>query len=495
MAYNPLSAVQAIANYKNIYANAADDNERNDAATKAKQYYDELMANGQGDIANKLKSSDYAGAAKIQDGLGTNGMVQTRDYVKNKLKAYGGISDSDFGYNPENQNVTLKGVNLGKAGYESSDGRTYYNQGDLYKQIQNVIQTNNMGRTDKVAYDTTKEDLIARQKTKMDEINGDPTQSAIYKSIMESVVTKSVAAGENAVATGAADNGGNIDSFAAANGLRQKTAVQNMGRETALNSWLAQQNLARGLLQDYSGTTQNLFNNGQTENLNTAKINESIAGITGTVPNDVSIKSNPFFNPDGTLIDPNTDFQAIINNAPNEATKQYAIQARAKKLLLPQYSQYGTPEFAAPAKTATVTMSEKELAAKENIAANELSSKEKLGVLDANTKMYVADGKPAKVTDDDKYNVVIQDMTTNPQGSSVYFPLQQARDNYNDYVGLIGETKLKGVILNEAEKVAAAEVKAGGKVTAADVLKRYGFERYAKADAIDLSKLVPAAKQ
>lgn len=84
--------------------------------------------------------------------------------------------------------------------------------------------------------------------------------------------TKGWDAGYNAAAQGAAQNGGNLDSFAAANAMRQQAALRNEGEAMALAAHNQKiQNIA-GILANLGVEVQNDFDRSQTEKINDSNI-------------------------------------------------------------------------------------------------------------------------------------------------------------------------------------------------------------------------------
>lgn len=269
------------------------------------------------------------------------------------------------------------------------------------KETPNTTNVNNPAYNDRVtaasqkndiSFDTIKNDH-SNVNTKYNQLynyaNQDVTQTDEYKSafenIMPSYTLKAMQGRDNELASGAASNGGNIDSYAAANALRQQSALtakgQALAHQMGLETYNSRISNVNNILSNlgvynsgvYSAMNDNInndrniandvFNNEQTAfNNEVARLSEQ-ASVTGTVPIKWSYDNNIYLNSDGTVRDEfltdefdNTGgFTTIINNAkaklatttdPTEranlqATIDAATQAKALKTFSsPKYSQY-----------------------------------------------------------------------------------------------------------------------------------------------------------
>ena len=85
---------------------------------------------------------------------------------------------------------------------------------------------------------TSRENIESKYNTLFENLRtGDYTQKPYYQTILESYGIKGDAAANNASASGAAANAGNLDSYAAANAQRQQLAFKNAAESAALNAY------------------------------------------------------------------------------------------------------------------------------------------------------------------------------------------------------------------------------------------------------------------
>lgn len=327
MAYNPYSAINAIYNYKNEWDSAnksGNTTKKNKAAENAKVFYNQLRNNGYGSVADELSSVDVTGAKYILDQYS----------AKNT-----GVDNQ--AYNTSMQSATNKNNTL--AGYVDSDR----------KDVQ--------GKYDDI-YNYANQDI-----TKTDE----------YKSTFNKMMGKydmaALQGRDNAAASGGASNGGNIDSYAAANAMRQQASLTAQGQQIAhqagLDAYNARVSNVSNILNNlgvYNSSTYDAMNQTVNNDLNiansyftnaeTTKNNEVVrlaeqANVTGYTPTEWTIKNDAvysdFLNADGTFKKEkeNIDIQALINQAKasgdTETANKLAV-VRYKKMMgnWGEYGQY-----------------------------------------------------------------------------------------------------------------------------------------------------------
>lgn len=200
--YNPYNAVKSISDLKGKYHTAKElGGDYAQYQNEAVKYYDELRKNGQQGVADELAASDYI---KSLDILG-------------RYKA--DTSVDDF-YD------SLTKIGTGETAPKASE--TVTDMLDAWKGADDV-------RVDLTA------DHYKTGKDQLDRINNfDYTEQPYYKPIMETYNLYGDNAADGELAVGAGANGGNIDSYAAANAARQQLAFTNAGHQAALAA--AQQN-------------------------------------------------------------------------------------------------------------------------------------------------------------------------------------------------------------------------------------------------------------
>lgn len=356
MAFNLYDAVKMITDYKTGWHEADKAGKKDEAkkyAELAKPIYEQLVSNGYSDVAKVLENSND---------------VRSKEYLATFNKNT--TPDSSM---PEAKDIT------------TADGMI----NDIYG-----IQRTNMGDM-KNKYDFL-EDY---------NINHNHYESDIGKSIMANYQYQGKTASENAVAEGGASNGGNIDSYAAANANRQQLAFTNAGNQAILNDFNARIGNYRDILNDMGINLQNqekgmqtTINQKQTEeqrtfeNDETSKNNDvnrkvTISEVTGHVPNEWALSNNYYLNDDGTLKDEykDVDFSAVMAKAKatgNTNAYNEAATARYVKIMsdYANYGKYDDGNYIVPGlrRTESGRRFEKEIEATKELSANELTSKEKL---------------------------------------------------------------------------------------------------------------------
>ena len=386
--YNPYYDVNQIYNYKGQYdkaKNSGDSQLAQQIASYAQQNYNNLRSNGYEDVAKSLGDVGYAGAKKIRDKYAMQGKVAIRPYLYNsKLKTKYGMSDADIdkalSFNETTGEVSLGGMNLGSP-YSNVDGTTYWDSASLDKGIEDyishsgitpskteLINQNNAGVLDKTnaLYDlqmSDHKDLSGKYNELYDKaMNENPFETPTGQSIMNEYKLKGAQAGENAKAEGGASNSGNIDSYAAANALRQQAAMTSKGQQMAIAAQTEAINNVRGILGDIGGSQQNsyagmqktiglqqsegsrLFDEQQTEKLNDHSINYEIANVTGVVPSTWMTSVNPYFNEDGTLKNENLDYGIEIEKV-DEKLKNTEDPVERNRLLNERNYLYAARQY------------------------------------------------------------------------------------------------------------------------------------------------------
>lgn len=340
--YNPYSDVLGIYNAKVGYNKATTDEERkrqNEIATAARK---NLEAYGYEDVAKQLSATgaDATAARKIMEKIKEQYAPPETVTTKNTKYASNTL---DTGIDNEAYNNRVSSASTKNDIYFNTVQNDHSNVNDKYQGL----------------YDYANSDI-----TQTDEYK------SAFKNIMPEYNLKAMQGRDNAVASGGASNGGNIDSFAAANALRQQTAItakgQALAHQMGLEAANSRVNNVNNILSNlgvynssvYSAMSDNINNdrniyNDITNNEQTALNNETArlseqANVTGYVPNEWTIKNdavyNEFLNPDGTFKTEKegVDIQALINQTTDPATKQKLAVVRAKKALgnLNKYGQY-----------------------------------------------------------------------------------------------------------------------------------------------------------
>lgn len=406
MAYEPYSAVNAIYKLKGQWDDAykaGDTNKQNSIAQKAQQYYTQLRDNDYGDIADELTASNYAQAKAINDKWAKMGGTATRDYFYSLGKSKG-MSQSDvdslIGWDNQTGEVSFGGKKIGTPD-TVVDGVSYWkdtsvldnafndyvNRSGLTVSDSMLQSQHNTNISDKVnslwgTQMNDHNDMNDLYKKEYESIkNTNPFTTEEAKAILGKYDLAGLQGRDNAVASGSASNGGNIDSYAAANAMRQQASLVNQGQMVVLDAHQQKLDNARAILEglgayqrdSYTGMqntiglqqteAQRLFENDETAKNNDVARKSEIASVTGYTPTEWTYDSNIYLNSDGTVrdeyltdeFDSTGGFTTIINNAKAklatttdatekaqlQATINAATQAKALKTFSsPKYSQY-----------------------------------------------------------------------------------------------------------------------------------------------------------
>ena len=282
--YNPYSDIQKVFNAKVGWNNATTDEERkrqNEIANAARK---NLEAYGYGDVATKISASgaDATAARKIMEQYAPQTSVNDTD------------SQLITKHNNEIRNKTNE-----LWGIQKTDRETMANK---YNKLEETAYSNPF---------TTDEAQAILGKYSLAGLN----------------------ARDNAVASGGGSNGGNIDSYSAANAMRQQASLISQGHTAVLDAHNNRINNVKGILSDLGiyqqnqdkgmqntiglqqNESQRLFENGETAKNNETARQEVYSNISGTVGDTVTkaLNSN-IWNADGTLKNYTQNYQADIEN-------------------------------------------------------------------------------------------------------------------------------------------------------------------------------------
>lgn len=383
MAYNPYLATNAIYRLKGQWnrANEANDTEgKNAAAEKAQAYYEQLKKNGYSDLADELASSGEAAAKSINDKWAKTGKTATRGYLYSLGKSRG-MSSSDvdglIGWDNQSGEVSFGGKKIGKPD-AVVDGTSYFGDtGKLDSAFNDYIERSGNVRPKPTAVNQENENLFRRYKQEYDDLKGtNPFTTEEAKAILSKYDLAGLQGRDNAVASNAGSNGGNIDSFAAANALRQQASLVSQGQQAVLSAYQQKLDHARSLLSDMGVNIDRVYNQDETTKNNEVARNSEIASVTGYTPDDWAFKNDAFlknFVGDDGKLKPeyeSTDFHELINNAKAKGdmalANKYAI-LRAKKIFdnVSKYGQYlnqGDISYLRPQKTEAARQFDEQIA-------------------------------------------------------------------------------------------------------------------------------------
>lgn len=351
MAYNPYSAVNAIYKLKGQWDtanNAGDTTKKNDAAAKAQEYYRQLRNNGYGDVADELTAADYKQAKAINDKWAKSGRSSTRDYLYSLGKSKG-LSSSDIdnliSWDNDTGQVSFGGKVVGTPD-AVVDGVSYWgNTSVLDNAFNDYIKRSGTARSKGSLVNQENESLFAKYNQEYEDLKDtNPFTTEEAKAILAKYDLAGLQGRDNQVASGSASNGGNIDSFSAANALRQQSALVNQGQMAVLEAHQQKLDHARNLLSDMGVNIDRVFNEDETAKNNEVARKSAIAEVTGYAPDEWVDSSNPFLDENGNIkpeyAGDKVDWSHIIETTTDPQTKQYAMVARAKKIF-GNYEKYG----------------------------------------------------------------------------------------------------------------------------------------------------------
>lgn len=358
MAYNPENAVNMIYKFKSAWTDAdkkGDNAGKFDAETNARKYYEELKKSGYASLADELSKSNVAEAAKRKKFYAQTGRTATRDYLYSLGKKYdmsSGDVDKLISYNDTTGEISFGGKNMGKPDAEV-DGVSYWNDtSKMDNAFKNYIDRSGTVRPVKNAVNQENENLFAKYSKEYDDLkNTNPFTTDEAKSILAKYDLASLTARDNEAASGASSNGGNIDSYAAANALRQQASLVNQGQQAVLASYNSKLEHARNLLSDMGVNIERVFNEDETAKNNDVSRKATVAGVTGYTPSEWSLQTDPvlkqYVDENGKIkkeyLEGNINFQNLINdakaNGDNELARKYAILRGIK--ILGDFNQYG----------------------------------------------------------------------------------------------------------------------------------------------------------
>lgn len=426
--YNPYDAISKIFGYKQDwtkYNQNGEESKKNKAAGDAQAYYNQLRKNGYSELADEMSQAGLAEAEKIKNRYAKTGMTAVRPYLKTLGKQYGFTDadiDKNLSYDDDTGEITFGGMKLGKP-FSVVSGVSYMPEDQIGQFMKEYAKNTGTGTVSSAQYQTgmdkaqsMNQQLFDTQLSDHERMNSmaaenneyiknhNPYETAIGKSIMEGFTKQGDRSAGNAMADSASSNGGNLDSFAAAEGARQRAAFEQLGKQAVLEDFNVRLNHVNDVFNNLgiynqnqyasmgdtvsreTAISQQVFDNDQTGKNNEVSRDTAVSGITGYIPSKYEIDTNPFFK-DGKLIDENTDYQAVIDSAtkqletetdPNQiavlqATVRAANQARNYKIQnnIGKYGKYaGTMKAVSPEENADMRKTRAQISSAEKIAAD-----------------------------------------------------------------------------------------------------------------------------
>lgn len=356
MAYNPYSAVNAIYKFKGQWdsaSKAGDEAKKNEAAQKAQEYYKQLRNNGYSSVADELTAADLNSAKSINDYYAKKGRNPTRPYLYSLGKQYGlsqNEMDKIISWDNDTGEVSIGGKKVGKPD-SVVDGTSYWSDTTaLDNAFSDYIDRSGTTRSKTAAVNQENENLFKKYNQEFEDLkNTNPFKTDEAKSILAKYDLAGLQGRDNEVASNAGSNGGNIDSFAAANALRQQSSLINQGQQAVLEAYQQKLDHAKSLLSDMGVNIDRVYNQDETSKNNDVARKSEVASVTGYTPTEWSVQNDSFLknfvDEDGKLKTEyyNTDFQELINNAKargnTELANKYAILRGLK--IFGDFANYG----------------------------------------------------------------------------------------------------------------------------------------------------------
>ena len=371
--YDPYKDAEKIWSLKGQW-DAGDEAQKKKAQEEAEGVYKNLRKNGYSNVADRLSQSNTNDAKSYIDSLKTSGMTGMRNGLVDELTGRYGMSEKEANerirYDKDTGDVFLGSVNVGRGdvfvndtNYVKDPSRLtnavdeYARRNGLYPSFEKGADKNFKEASDKINslwgyYSDDRETANKYYQKALDYLYTPFTDTKEYRAIMDGYKELGENAGYAAIASGAGANGGNIDSFAAAQAARQMKSFENAGNAAALNFYQSRVNSILGTNELYDSSRsqsvddglkiigtqmalgQQYFDNNEKRRLNDNAIENDRAARTGIQSLQDILSNHPYLNPDGTLKEDHKDddFQDLINKAPDEYTKNQLKQARWVKM-------------------------------------------------------------------------------------------------------------------------------------------------------------------
>ena len=235
--YNPYEDAKNILKYKGNYHTAKQMGTNYDQYKEAaKPYYQNLRFNGYGDLADQFEQSDFIKAQELFKGLKQDTTVD--DYFAD---LYSKTAESQ-----STPKISQAAEDMWNAW--NSTNTTLNGNEIKYDRNGNVVSGLNVDH-----YNTGRNQLGYLN-------NFDVTAQPYYQGIMNSFQLQGNNAARGEQATGAANNAGNIDSYAQANANRQQLAFTSKGLEAALAAANQNQQNWQTLYDSMTGHLNNMGN-------------------------------------------------------------------------------------------------------------------------------------------------------------------------------------------------------------------------------------------
>lgn len=379
-----IDAVQGITDNKTLYDNSKytlQDGNYQQYAELAIPYYDSLRAAGRSDIADYLSGSTTPAALEYLRSIGIelDPVQQDLNGIVNNLLTQPSQSIDMSAMWQQSQPIIdyINGITQPDAATQAANGQALNNMNALFGAV--------MGNNQQIQQDSGKlNDLISQymgeQTARYDDLydwlkNTNYYDTDTAKNIMSYYNAQGGKAANEATAEGMAQNSGNIDSYAAANALRQQLDFTNAGNQAVLNQYNAQAGNMLDTLKalgvdvgDAQDRMLGLLGGNQAYNAELAgQYNAGAADILGLINQNAQAGNT-------AAIDALNSLLGLYEAGMNNDTNRYLGQlGTAGDILANRDTLESTERQLSAANTNNLEMLNAELASNERISANELA--------------------------------------------------------------------------------------------------------------------------
>lgn len=373
--YNPFEDAKNILRNKGNYHTAkqmgTDYEQYRQAAVP---YYQNLINNGYADLAQKFADSDYIKAQELMNGLKPDTTVD--DY-------FSSVAANAFD-NASNPQRSQTAEDLWKA-YQNNDSQynTLFGNEIKYDSNGNVVSGLGVNHYNdgRKMWDSF--------------MNFDVTAQPYYQGIMDAYQLKGGNAARGEQASGAANNAGNIDSYAQANANRQQLAFTTAGIESALAA--ANQN-QKNTLSAYGSVSDYLTNMGNQVNSRGSDLLNAYQNIYSTD----SLERQNALNAASDLA--RQEMQDKINKYLTDVGYDQAIYTADKEL---EGSKYASD---ANTRAAQIAADADRYAASQNYAGKVYASDVEKAIAELNTKKKTTSEDDEDVPLPEAFNMILQEI-------------------------------------------------------------------------------------
>ena len=319
MATNPYQYIKSVYDAKVGWGNATTDEERKKYETIANEARQKLNDYGYADVANQISAAgaDANAAKKVLDTWSKAGKTKTRPYLYDLGKAYN-LSESDvdklISFDESTGEISFGGKNLGRPD-TIVDGTSYWSDTSvLDNAFSEYASRTGLTRAKDSMVNQEDEYLFEKYKQEYDDLkNTNPFETETAKAILAKYDLAGLQGRDNQAASGGASNGGNIDSYAAANAMRQQAALVNQGQMVVLEDHQRKLDHARNLLADMGVHIDRVYNQDETSKNNKVSRDVAISESSGYTTDDQLKATSNLWSENGTLADTDMNYQEQIN--------------------------------------------------------------------------------------------------------------------------------------------------------------------------------------